>query len=303
MFSANHRLLFTLQCVIGLVATASLVWWLGLENLYRTAGQLSPVRVGQAACIAVVSLFVQAEKWRVLLVYLIPRVTRKEALASLLAGLGLGLFTPGRAGELGRGLVFSSERGRIALLTAADKGISMAVTVLFGSLSFAFLEMHYLSLVCFSLLLLSIGTILCIRNGNAMRFRPLERIVAVFSLVPQRAWLVSSLWAVLFNCIFFLQFSLLLSGDEEGALGAGVLAPAIFAVKSLVPISFFDIGIREGVAVWLFNKRGLNPLPAFNAAFGTFVLNVAVPGVIGWYFVARAGLKKNGVEMDRKDVE
>ena len=285
------------------MATASLVWWLGLENLYRTAGQLSPMCVGQAACMAVVGLFIQAEKWRVLLVHLIPKATRKEALASVLAGMGLGLFTPGRVGELGRGLVFSSERGKIALLTAADRGISMAVTVMFGSLSFALLEMHYLSLACFSLLLLSISTILFVRNGNTMRFRPLETIVAIFPLVPQRAWLVSSLWAVLFNCIFFMQFSLLLSGDGEGGLRASVLAPAIFAVKSLVPISFFDIGIREGVAVWLFTKRGLNPLPAFNAAFGTFVLNVAVPGAIGWYFIARAAMKKHEIEMDRKDVE
>ncbi len=303
MFSANHKLLFTCQCLIGLVATASLVWWLGFENLYRTAGQLSPTRVGQAACMAVVGLFVQAEKWRVLLVHLIPRATRKEALASLLAGMGLGLFTPGRVGELGRGLFFSSKIRKIALLTAADRGISMAVTVLFGSLSFALLEMHYLSLACFSLLLLSIGTILFIRNGNTVRFRLLERIVVVFPLVPQRAWLVSILWAVLFNCIFFMQFSLLLCGDEEGALRASALAPAIFVVKSLMPISFFDIGIREGAAVWLFTKRGLNPLPAFNAAFGMFVLNVAVPGAVGWYFVARAALKKHGIGIDRKDVE
>ena len=303
MFYANHKLLFTFQCIIGLVATASLVWWLGLENLYRTAGELSPTRLGQAACMAVVGLFVQAEKWRVLLVHLIPKATRKEALVSLLAGMGLGLFTPGRVGELGRGLLFSSKRGKIALLTAADRGISMAITVLFGSLSFALLEMHYLSLACFSLFLVGIGTILFVRNGNTMRFRLLEKVVAVFPLVPQRAWLVSILWAVLFNCIFFVQFSLLLSGNEEEALGASVLAPAIFAVKSLMPISFFDVGIREGAAVWLFTKRGLNPLPAFNAALGMFVLNVAVPGAVGWYFVARASLKKHGIGIERKDVK
>ena len=162
-----------------------------------------------------VGLFVQAEKWRVLLVYLIPEATRKGIGLSV-GWHGTSLFTPGRVGELGRGLVFSSERGKIAMLTAADRGISMAVTILFGSLSFSLLEMHYLSLVCFSLPLLCIGTILCIHNGDAMRFRPLERIVAVFSLVPQRAWLVSSLWAVLFNCIFFMQFSLL--GSDEGRL-------------------------------------------------------------------------------------
>ena len=101
-----------------------------------------------------------------------------------------------------------------------------------------------------------IGTILFIRDGVKIRLGKIqERVSALFSIVPQRAWFASCLWGSLFNGVFFLQFYLLLSGDVRPSFEEGLLAPAIFAVKSLVPISFLDIGIREGVAVWLFSER------------------------------------------------
>ena len=290
--------------MIGLVATAALIWWLGIDELYRTAAQLSPFHVGVAAGLSVVGIVIQAEKWHVLLVHLIPTVTRKKALTSLLAGMGLGMFTPGRIGELGRGVVFSADRGSIALLAAADRGISMAITILFGCLAFAILKMYALFFTGFFLLLFGIGTILFIRDGVKIRLGKIgERVSALFSIVPQRAWFASCLWGSLFNGVFFLQFYLLLSGDVRPSFEEGLLAPAIFAVKSLVPISFLDIGIREGVAVWLFSERGFNPVPAFNAALGMFVLNVAIPGGLGWFYVGRAALKTEVNRMNRKEVE
>ena len=64
--------------MIGLVATAVLVWWLGLDELYRTAAQLSTFHVGVAAGLSFVGIVIQAEKWHVLLVHLIPTLTRKR---------------------------------------------------------------------------------------------------------------------------------------------------------------------------------------------------------------------------------
>ena len=283
--------------MIGLVATAVLVWWLGLDELYRTAAQLSTFHVGVAAGLSFVGIVIQAEKWHVLLVHLMPTLTRKKALISLLAGMGLGMFTPGRVGELGRGVVFSAERGSIALLAAADRGISMAITIFFGCFAFALLKMYALFFTGFFLLLFGIGTILFIRDGEKNRLGKLgERVNALYPIVPQRAWLASCLWGGLFNGVFFLQFYLLLSGDVRPSFEESLLAPAIFAVKSLVPISFLDIGIREGVAVWLFSERGLDPVPAFNAALGMFVLNVAIPGGLGWFYVGRVALKAEVIE-------
>ena len=89
------------------------------------------------------------------------------------------MFTPGRVGELGRGVVFSAERGSIALLAAADRGISMAITIFFGCFAFALLKCMRSFLPVFSCSCSVLA--LFIRDGEKNRLDKLGERVVLFT--------------------------------------------------------------------------------------------------------------------------
>jgi len=99
--------------------------------------------------------------------------------------------------------------------------------------------------------------------------------------IPKKSWLRALAWSGLFNLIFFAQFYFLLCG--WGAVPARALwgIPLFFGIKTLLPFSVMDLGVREGAAVLVFSQLQLDPAVAFNAAFILFVLNALVPGLGG----------------------
>ncbi len=285
--------MFAAQLFVAVVALWGIVDWLGAEPLWTAALEIAPSIWGLTVLLALCGLYIQAEKWRVLLVCLLPLASRKEAFISLLAGLGLGLFTPGRIGELGRGLVLPVDRAQVAVLTLADRSISMGITLVWGSLALAVMGMVHLVILCWGLPSLGLGVILIAHLAKWRRACELiEKLRRMCAVVPLRVWVRSAAWSILFNAVFLGQFLLLVSAHYDDWSRIAPLGPALFALKSLLPVSFLDLGVREGLAVWLFKERGLAPLPAFNAALGMFFVNVALPGCFGWFFVGRKVLNK-----------
>ena len=61
------------------------------------------------------------------------------------------------------------------------------------------------------------------------------------------------------------QFFYLIA-DSMVADSAVVLAvPVVFALKTLLPLGFLDLGVREAAAILVFSSLGLEPQPAFVA--------------------------------------
>lgn len=291
-----------MQILVSAILLAGLIWWLEPERIYTAAAGLRWEYLLAAALLSVVGLLVQAEKWRALLACAMPGVGRTQALLSLLAGLGLGLITPGRLGELGRGVVLSGDPTRIALLTMADRGLSMVITLILGCAALAWLAMYEMLLGGLLILVLAAiaifgGRLLAAKMG----WKSAEKVALLWQSVPLSIWGVSGMWSLLFNVIFLSQFFVLLWGYYAGMREVALLGPALFAIKSVLPVSFFDLGVREGIAVWLFAHRGLDPLPAFNASLVVFGLNVALPGAFGWLLVGRSALRARVCKM-RKEV-
>ena len=97
------------------------------------------------------------------------------------------------------------------------------------------------------------------------------------------------LWySFLFNVVFCWQFFLLARGWGELPLAAAGGIPLIYTLKALLPLSFLELGVREGAAVWVFTRLELDPAIAFSAALGVFACNVLLPGAIGLFCVGPA---------------
>ena len=62
----------------------------------------------------------------------------------------------------------------------------------------------------------------------------------------------------------------------------GYLAVAsAFLAKTLLPVSFGDLGVRESAAIYFFAQFGISRAAAFNASFLLFLINLLIPSLAG----------------------
>lgn len=258
-----------LAAVVGLTTSP--------RELLRTVAGLDLRLAGAALALLPVGLSLQWWKWRVLLRTAAPEVSAAAALRSLLAGFGLGLLTPGRLGELGRGLVLPGRRMAATQLALVDRLLSAGVTLLSGATAAAVIpgvRGGWILGVAAAAAGIAGGGWLLLRR---MRPRRLE----VLRALPARDWVAGITGAVMFNLVFFGQFHLLLLA--AGPLPSSVIwsVPAVFALKTLLPISFLDLGVRESAAVAVLGLAGVQPAVAVQASLLLCAVNVVVPGLAG----------------------
>ncbi len=259
-------------------------WIASPTELLDAAMSAQPRWLLLAAALSPVGLLLQWWKWRRLLRDSMPQVGEGDILRSLFAGFGLGLLTPGRLGELGRGAGLSKDRRRATALAGADRLLSGGITLLIGLLCASYTAPS-LALWCVGVIGAS-GTLLWYARGWG---RP-ERLIlwyqrSALADVTGPAWAGNVIAALLFNLLFFAQMFCLLRAAGPLSVDAVVAIPTMFALKTMLPISLMDLGVREGAAVAVLGVAGVTATIAIQASLMLFALNVLAPGLAGLGFL------------------
>ena len=252
------------------------------QELLRTAAGLDLRFAAAALVLLPLALLIQWWKWRVLLRTAAPELSDADVLRSLLAGFGLGLITPGRLGEVGRGLVLPGRRMAATRLALCDRLLSACVTLLSGALCAAAVIPWAGEGWLLGAAAGAGGAAGCGWFMMRRRCRP-----ELPGRVPLRAWAANIAGAVTFNLVFFVQFHLLLLAT--GPLPPAVIwsVPVVFALKTLLPISFLDLGVRESAAVAVLGPAGVQAAAALQASLLLCAVNVVVPGLLGLAVLGR----------------
>lgn len=255
------------------------------DELWAALQGVDQQTLGFVSLLGGVGIGVQWAKWHYLLARYRPGTTWNEALKSLWVGFGLGLISPGRLGELGRGAFFVGEnRLALAFLSGIDRLSSSAVTLIAGWIALWTVYPWAGSWTSLALAA-GMGVASLWRRGSKHKLH-----LTPFNLLSRREWPQVLAWSALFNLVFFVQFYLLVRGGGGTALRLAQAIPLLFALKTLFPLSFLDLGVREGAAVLVFARLGLDPAPAFNAALLLFIINILVPGIGGLVVACRQGM-------------
>ena len=285
----NTRLLSGVKIGCAFVFVGTLLFYLKPAHLWRMLLQIELETICLAILLGVIGILVQWIKWQRLLRLHRPHTTWGDALHSLLIGFALGLVSPGRLGELGRGIFLGGDRAAWMGLAGVDRISSFVITT---GAAWLGLWMLYppgalgllVLLVCSGSLVLSAGQ----KDWKAAdKWRFLGRAWTVLKNTPRTLWADILAWSALFNLIFFLQFYLLVRNGGTVATEAIWGIPLIFGLKAVLPLAFLDLGVREGAAVLVFSRLELDPAQAFNAALLLFFINVLIPGLIGLVLVYR----------------
>ena len=279
----HGRLLFWVKILIAALLVGGLLVLLNPVQLWNSLLQIEPQLIVIALLMGGAGVLVQWLKWQYLLRLYYPEITWSEGLNSLLIGFVFGLISPGRLGELGRGLFLGRDRLALVGLAAVDRFSSVVVTVLIAWVGllmlFPGLTLWLLGALISFVMVAIIALKILRRQVNKWPYT--GRIWYVFRDIPLGLWGKVLTWSSFFNFIFFFQFYLLLKNRLALPLDGIWGIPLIFGLKALLPLSFLDLGVREGAAVLVFSRIGIDPVPAFNAALLLFAINVFLPGLIG----------------------
>ncbi len=275
----------------------SLVQWQNVLAAYRSADSRY---IFGGAVLLIANLGVRTLKWRIMLHAVKESPTSWEAFGSVMLGISLGSFTPGEIGEFaGRALhITDARRSHLVGLALLDKAQIFLVTSVAGIIGLAFLTIS--NSIIFSILtvgLIAMLFVILLRmeliadfghriNTSFFKKSWLTGVLEGLTLLKPRQVVITSLYTIVFHLVIVAQLFLLLCAFDRVTLEQAFIGTsAMMFVKSLLPISLGDLGIREAGSVFFFSAFGISQAAALNASLLLFVINVFIPSAIGTYFL------------------
>ncbi|MFO7890719.1 MAG: lysylphosphatidylglycerol synthase transmembrane domain-containing protein [bacterium] len=291
-----------------------------LDIYYALVNPLRPGLIILSLFLLIPNLLLQWHRWHYLLKLIKPGIDYKNSFASLMGGMVVGFVTPGRLGEMGRPLfLMDIDRLQAAGMVFLDKFYSF-ITILVGGiwgLTFIiFYQFNYRSLILYPLLLISliitvIGLLICIYPSGIRKMLynislifpnrdKLKRFITCMDNFNNKQARIFLFLSFLMYGIYILQFCFLSLAFQRMHFSTAVSSTiATIFTKTLLPVSFADLGIREGAAVYFFVKFGIQKVTAFNSSILLFAINVLLPTCIGFLFLPRLG-KNDRKSADKK---
>ena len=296
-----------LQGLFAAVLLVVLFQFVSLVDVTQALLAAKPEYIAGAALLMFVNIGLQIAKWRYFVRLVDPSATNLETAASLLFGITLGAITPGQIGEFGgRALHHTSiSAGTLIGLTLVDKVQMMCIMGISGVASLVVLFqcgpiIGTISIVVSMFLFLFIFFKLNALKRVTQRFkfsffeRPsIQDLLSAVSIFRLRDLLASFGLSAGFYMIIYLQMLLLLNAFSPVRMADAYLGfAAMMFLKSLVPISLGDLGIREAGSVYFYALRGIANATALNASLLLFAINILLPSLIGLIFIPR--MRSNG---------
>lgn len=227
------------------------------------------------------------------------KITFFEAYEQCLASLTASLITPNRIGEYGaKALYFEKKlRKKIMVLNLIGNLSQLAITVLFGIFGMFFLS-FYVEVALFSfntskfLLFLNIILIIYLiikQFGIIKKLTALIRkILSYYKQLPLKIHLKTLAYSLFRYLVFSHQFYFLLRLFQIEA-DYFMLMSLIFStyfIASIIPsLAIFDWVIKGSVAVFIFGFIDANPLTIVTITTFMWLLNFAIPAILGSIFV------------------
>jgi len=296
----RRRLFVILRIAGGPLLLLIILLRVDLGEIAASFSHISFLPFAGAAALVTVNFAVQIMKWRYLLSGSL-KASPGDLIRSVIGGYAFVLATPGRVGEFSRALFIPGESKLKTMgFVAIDMLSAFSIVALMSGLSLALLHSGLFYLLplaimgSFALIILR-PQLLGIWGQKLSRLHLLR---GKFSLLLDGIQTLSSrrvvmllLISLLYFLVYSTQFYLLLSAFEKVDLRVMVICfPLVMLINSLA-ITVGGLGVREGAAVLVFARFGVQESSALGAALLLFTLNILIPGLCGLVFVHQMGKK------------
>jgi len=251
------------------------------------------------------NLFFQFKKWQLLVRLEKPSATGKEIFLSLLSAFPLGIITPGRLGEFGKAFFIKNcQWPRLLGLALIEKFFSLNVIYLMGLIGLAYfmnpqLEKFILvpvlmtgiiltAILLFFMLRPDLFAAILDRFKKAWKNRKISQLLAGIELFTPKVAPRLLLYTASHFLTYIVQFYLLARAFAPiSFIKAYLSISSTMMVKTLLPISIGDLGVRESAAVFFFGFFNYPAPAAFDASLLLFSINILIPSLTGLIFIVK----------------
>ena len=244
-------------------------------------------------------------KWQNL-VSVIKHISFNEALKQSLASLTASLFTPNRIGEYGvKAVCFSKGlRKRVLLLNLLSNITQMSATLMFGVVGFTIFYLKYdtnislYKITRFIVLIFVVGGFVLLgRKYSKFQVRgfSIEKIINFLLEIPKSIHVKNITLSFLRYLVFSFQFYFLLKifGIDVYYFNAMVVISSMYLISSIIPaILILDVVVKGSIALFLFGIVGVNSHTILSIVLLMWILNFAIPSIIGSAFILNYNYKE-----------
>jgi hypothetical protein len=276
-------------------ASNSLSWSLFTEVLINSK-VLKTASVLILIVMSVLNWCLEIIKWQ-LLVKSIRSISFFEAFKQSTSSLTASLITPNRIGEYGAKALYypKSAAKNIVALNLLGNLSQLFWTLIFGScgLIYLFNTYNFNLPISNNNILVSVLIGLCFCGAIFWIYKKLNFNVNHIKTSKSDVFKVILLAAGRY-LVFSFQFYIILYffNIELSYIETLSLISSTYILASIIPaISLFDVVIKGSIAVFLFELVGTNPALILSTVLIMWLLNFAIPAIIGSYFVIRYSSK------------
>lgn len=240
--------------------------------------------------------FFEIIKWQNLVSFLKP-ISVFESTKQVLAALTLGVFTPVGVGEYaGKALYFNkSKTSEIIFLNLICNGIQMIITTFFGLLGMFFLGYYLWALGIMFIGIIVILFFVLIKNKKIRGYNIQDFIKKINSISikihKKNLFLGLSRYLVFTHQYYFLLIAFDVNVNYFNLISTITM---IYFLSSVVPsFQFLDFALKGSLAIYFFKILGVNEWIVIFITSLMWFLNVAVPVIIGSFFVLNFKLQSS----------
>ena len=319
----TRRIFLFLKILIAAVTMFILLKTVDFREIYGAfRNPLNTPFIWIACLLLIPNIIIQCYRWYYMLGIVRPDISIFEAISSFFGGLVVGFVTPGRIGEVGRSLyIKQGDHLQIVGLVFIEKFYSLLTVVMGGIWGMVFMFGYLYHFTAYIFLPLIVVGLIISFISLAVALHPqwirtflynvsvilpardkMQRLITCFDQFKVKQSKIYLSFTILFYLIYIFQFSFL--GLAFSAITwpkALIASTATIFTKTLLPISFADLGVREGAAVYYFTKFQVDKVAAFNSSMLLFAINVLLPTFIGFFFIPRLGWKDNSRKVEQPE--
>ena len=304
-FLSKNTIVITAKILISAGLLYYLISSVEYNKILSALNEANLLVIGLVILLGVANIFLQYSKWRLTCAEVLEIKDKFKVFRSLFYGFSAGIITPLRVGEyFGRGIEFKDKSlVQVTVATLIDKFFPLLMVASLGSIaSLLFMYFYYevsiyivlsLFILIFTFFYLLIILLLSNRFWNSVLFsklnssvklKPFLEKLRIFESLNRTYFFKMLAISFLFYACFLIQYALLVSAfsnhfDFLQYLWAANLI--MFAKTIIPPISFGELGIREGASVYFLTQMGESASVGFNASIFLFIINLLIPALIG----------------------
>lgn len=244
----------------------------------------------------------EAFKWKVLIKPL-ESISFKASLKGIFSGITMSIFTPNRVGEFAGRIFFLEKADKVqaSIMSLIGSVMQLLVTIIAGFLGYFLLEKKYYdffqteqfistdSLFIFigsvTLVIVVIVFVMLKKQNRFTRFKKYIELLKMHSKKElNAAFYLSLIRYIVFSIQYY--FALRVFGINGGLVILFSLIALTFFVTSAIPtFALTEIAVRVGVAIYFFGTISSSNSSILGASLFLWIINLAVPALIGSAFV------------------